>query len=692
MAEEAIRRELGLFVVLVEWLRSQGVLEEIGRRLRIRGRRGDGYSGEDVFFVLLALFASGWRCGIKRLLEGTRKWGPELAGLCGRKRWPTQAAISRALQAVSTEEVEGVVRWLLVEVMGRLKGRPDLESWLDRNGEEWSMFSWDARVTPFRLRGLPVGPDLPEPRRRLDRVAAPGYSGRKQRADVQWSVSKVVGSGSGLFVDVRVGAGNGSVLEQLENAHGAVHQWSSTQGKNPARCVIVSDGVGRGYEQVVAGQASPVCFLTRFAHYSLLEGEEAAAILASAIWEPVEDSGSGPKRDATGFGQTVSVNGAVMNLVVSRYSLPLEKEPRGCGHRQGAWVYELFGTDLPTDSFYPGDMVCLYYSRTGIESVFACENREFAAGRLYSANANGQELCLGIAAFVWNLQMALGVEIVQQMGELPAAPLLGETQRTSGISAAEMEPAPRLQQNEEQELAKARAGEGSPPAMAPGLSCSEEIPWKEKLRSFENWTWDSELATALCPAGFPMRLKRIIDRPDGDKTYRFRASRHHCAKCAPRIGCERPRRVGYRRELDVRLTGAEATQVSRAPQMHTLPNRPNQAPPQWTPPSQAASTVLPPPRAPQLLLTEVRHVLPALIQDAHIVIQVQPGHEPSRPSRFLATTSAQRQRRRKTWAQRQLWNALPDDAVVHTRIIAPPPIAHILKRPSNTPDCTRSSP
>lgn len=683
---------LGLFVVLVEWLREQGLQEEIGKRFRIRGRRGDGYSGEDVFYVLLGLFASGWRCGIKQFLRDTQRWGSKLACLCGRKRWPTQAAMSRALQAVSTEEVEAFLQWLLVDVMGRLKGRPDLESWRDRRGEDWAAFAWDGRVTPFRLRGLPVGPELPEPKRRMDRVAAPGYAGRKQRADLQWNVSKVVGAGSGLFVNVRVGAGNGSVSDQLGHAHAAVQRWCCSRQMDPARCVIVSDGVGRGYEQVAAGQASPVCFLTRFAHYSLLESEEAAAVLASATWEPVEDSGSGPKREATGFGQTASADGAVMNLVVSRYPLAQDQEWRGCGHRQGAWVHELFGTDLPTDSFHPGDAVCLYFSRTGIESVFACENREFAAGRLYSANANGQELCLGIAAFVWNLQMALGVEIVEQMGELPAAPPVGEKRCPSGLLAAETEPAPRQQRDEEQHLAKARAGDGSPPPVAPVLCCSEDIPWEEKLRPFENWTWDSELGTIRCPAGFPMRLKRIMDRPNGEKTYRFRAPRHRCSKCTPRVGCERPRPAGYRRELDVRLTGAEATQASRSPQTHAVPNRPSQAPPQWTPPGQAASTLLQPPRAPQLLLTEVRHVLPALMKNAHILIQVQPGHEPSRPSRFLATTSAQRQRRRKTWEQRQQWNALPDDAVVHTHITAPPPIAHILKRPSNTSEWARSSP
>ena len=678
-----IPSDLGLYVVLVEWLRGQGLLEEAGALLRLELRSGKGYSGEDLFMFLLALFSSGRKCGIRRFSSETRAVGKQLAGVFGRKGWPSQAAVSRCLHSVSTREVEGFLTWLLVEAMSVLEGRRDLESWLDRNGDEWSSFHWDGRVTPVRLRGLPQSGELPEPIRRMDRVAAPGYSGRKQRADVQWNISKVFDGGSGRWTNVRVGAGNGSVADQQERAHQAVSQWAEVHHKDSGRCVVISDGAGGGYDQVTAGLASPVCFLTRSANYRILESEEAKAFLASAVWEPVEDSCSGPVREATEFGSTTHSSGAAIRLVVSRYWVPADQKESGAGHRRGEWMYEMFATDLPYESFCACDLVWLYYSRCGIESAFACENREFAADYKYCNDMDGQELCQGIADFVWNMEMALGLEMVEKMGELPPAPPpSGKPKRASPSSKSEPN-APHL--------AQPRPAEAKQPAqkltLKVPLRCidsSPDIPWNEKLRYRENWSWNSTVGTVQCPGGHLLQLKSIIDRASGEKTYRFRASGSMCKSCAPCAGCSAPRPKGYRREVDVQLTGEEAAKAPRSPKIQP-PRAPARTPAIWTPPGPTPQPSVTPPRPPQLLLSEIRHFLPGLCLVAQVEIHIEPGYVAPKPSRFLALSPGVRQRRRKTWPQRRRWNALPDDAVVRIRINAPSQLAALLTPTPNAP-------
>lgn len=677
-AEAAIERELGFFVVLVDWFRSAGLLEEVGARLPLR-KRGDGYTGEDVFCVLLALFASGRTCGIKRFLKDTRAFGPQLAAIFGRKKWPSQAAMSRALRSLETEVVEAFVQWLLVDVAGRFNGRRDLESWHDRNGEEWAAFYWDDRVTPVRLRALPEGPELPEPIRRLDRIAAPGYPGRKTRADSQVCVSKVLGGGNWQWKDVRVGAGNGSVPEQQAHAHLAVAQCAGVDKAEPGRRVLISDGVGGGYTQMAVGTASPVRFLTRFADYRSLKSVEGEALLASTTWEPVVDSCSGPVREATEFGSTVSGGGGRVRLVVSRYRVVAGKKVRGVGWKQGEWVYELFATDVPVESFYACDIVCLYYSRCGIESAFSCENREFAAGHLYHTDPDGQELCLGISAFVWNMQMALGLEMVEAMGELPSPPSRDLAPKRTDPSTPKSTSLPDTQPHPEPDSATPVAEEPSATVGQTSVLSSAEVPWSEKLKARPNWTWDSMNGRPRCPAGHLMTLKRVIDRASGEKTYRFRGSAPLCARCSPREGCDGARSKHYRRELDIQLTKDQAAQVTRNPETPERPPIP--APDSWRPPCPMPPRSLTPPRMPQLLLSEIRHLIPELCLETHIVIHIRPGHEAPKPSRFLALLPAVRQRRRKTKTQRRQWNALPDDAVVKTHITAPKTLADFLNSP-----------
>ncbi len=50
----------------------------------------------------------------------------------------------------------------------------------DRQGRRCVVFDVDATRQAARQRALPSAPELPPPRRRLDAVCAPGYTGRKR--------------------------------------------------------------------------------------------------------------------------------------------------------------------------------------------------------------------------------------------------------------------------------------------------------------------------------------------------------------------------------------------------------------------------------------------------------------------------------------------------------------------------------
>ena len=77
---------------------QQGVLDTLKDRLRIR--REGGYTGLDVFLVLVLYYMCSGNEGLKKFIERAHPFSAKLAGIAGRVSLPTQSSVSRALARV----------------------------------------------------------------------------------------------------------------------------------------------------------------------------------------------------------------------------------------------------------------------------------------------------------------------------------------------------------------------------------------------------------------------------------------------------------------------------------------------------------------------------------------------------------------------------------------------------------------
>lgn len=669
---------LSLWVLVIEFLKDRGVLARVPEKFLLY-RKG-GYVGEDLFAFLLGMFASGFSRGIKYFARRTTRYGAQLAGLVGRKRWPSQASVSRALKSVPEDVVRKFLRFLLVVVDAEGGGRPDLSTWNDNKGEEWNVFHWDVRVTAFRQRGLPEGEDLPSPVRMLGEVGAPGYSGRK-RADIQMAVSKVQHSGSGQWVDVLVEKGNGDLTREHRSAHEAVCAWADAHATPASRCILISDGAGGGVEQIRVGLGSAARFLTRSGYYSLLESPEIVTALENSVWTTVMDSGSGPMREAMELGRQALPEIPEFRMVVSRYRKGSKKGKRGVGKEMAGFVYEIFVTDVPDGAFTAASLVALFYSRCGIENQFASENREFAMGLLYSTNPAGQMLTLGIGMFLWNLQGQMGLRAASGNGELPEPPVK-PADEACNTRAHDNITEPSTSDHPEEN----HADSGNAPVNIPSIerlsvlagSKDESDMWSRKLKRYIDWEWDPLPGAPRCPMGHVLPLHRIRLRKRGGYSIRFRGMKRHCARCSNLCGCSQPHGPKYRRVLDVPLTKDEAERTGLAREAGRVTNI-SMSPLYWIGPKTLTTSPLQNVRPPILLVAELRKLISTACESivAQVVVSTPP--QESRQSPYLALSPAIRQRRRKTWTERRLWNALPEETDVRVQLAGDPLISTLLK-------------
>jgi hypothetical protein len=100
--------------------------------------------------------------------------------LFGRRCLPHRSSLSRFLADVDRPCLEAFRR--LFEQYSLAEGwtSETIGGIWDRQGRRYIVFDVDATRQAARQRALPSDPTLPPPRRRLDAVCAPGYTGRKR--------------------------------------------------------------------------------------------------------------------------------------------------------------------------------------------------------------------------------------------------------------------------------------------------------------------------------------------------------------------------------------------------------------------------------------------------------------------------------------------------------------------------------
>ncbi len=175
----------GEVTVIASYLRQVGVLAAISERVRFARRRFGYYDLIDFVAVLLGYAISGERT-LEAFYESVRPFATPFMALFGRERLPHRSTLSRFLAALDQAPVEALRTLFLEDLLARPLEKEEKTGGLwDRQGAQWLVFDVDGTRQAARQRALPCTPDLPPAHRRLDKVCAPGYLGRKRGETVR---------------------------------------------------------------------------------------------------------------------------------------------------------------------------------------------------------------------------------------------------------------------------------------------------------------------------------------------------------------------------------------------------------------------------------------------------------------------------------------------------------------------------
>ena len=621
------------YALIVAGLGFRGVLADVLERLRVRRKRG--YVGLDAFLFLLLYFTAKLDGGFKGLTEVSKPWAKKLGAIAGRRRLMTQQSLSRLFKRVEESHVgANFMQWLLVDAAdcGEFLSAPATATF-DSQGQRWRFFDFDGTLLALRRRGLPEYIELPDPERLVDdSYAVEGYAGRK-RADLQMCRETLQDAGSGLWLGLWCAPGNGdksrSVPEAAKLAASVMRDLDE-----PDRGVMRFDGAYGSWQVIEDCAKEGVGHLVRWRHYEILNTREVAALCERGSWERVRDSRSGPTRFAIDLGELYSPDRQHRTrLVCSRYC---DETGAGVGCPLDGWRYEIFVTSLPAGNWSAAQVVTAYYGRVGQENRFAQEDNELRLDSIFSKNLPAQALATIVGLFVWNLQTIAGWQLSNaEIPELPPQPRREVELQSDEVPHRQPHPLVNLLEN--------------------------SVDWSTTLPS--GWWWEPRHGLR-CPGSIQMYLKGVRSR-----SLIFRAPPGACRGCAVRVQCTDSTLERYRRELQVKARPGIKEQIQtlkrrglRSAMPHSLgPDKTKEVTDQWT----APLTVEDGPFeavGPYLIPSELRHDFRrASALEATIHASYRPR---SRSSRHLALTNARRQRRRLTWAERNAWNALPDDAAV----------------------------
>ncbi len=690
------------YVDLVE--HTSASFEEIGRRLRFCSRRG--YQVVDLAVLFLAMLCGYSKGGIAGFRKQVRGCMARLAAVAGLRGLPSQPAVARALQSADRiAELDENLAWLLSADAGvQALVRSPLVQELDAHGQRWLALDFDPTVVALRQRALPEGEDLPAPRRRAAGMSALGYSGR-HRGETQMSTAVLSLASAGLFVQATTHAGNTPFAQALGVAAQAVVKLVERCELERDRCLMRFDGAGGHARAIAEVQRRGLRYLTRLQHLDLLSVPEVAEHLVRASWHKVADARSGPARQATELGRYVvgcdeRGESVTSRVVVSRFASP-DEQKHGAGVVIEGWQYEVFATDLGPSAWPAEDTVTLYYGRVGQENQFGRAIKQCRLGEVFCYDLVGQQLATGLMMWASNVRQARAVTVVGDLGQPPAQPARVEAcpvsphdvacDAPSDLPPPEPTPEPPAEpttqacvpttdddHGDEHALAQRQPDQTPPPQLEP--QAQTEAPMTDDGRGSEQQGGTSQTTMSTgpaahrpCPQGLLARLCNI--RPfHGYGCYAvYRMPAGVCASCPQRSDCTKSSNPLFRREFSVPLDRSAladrarilaevrriATNAPRRPAVSPAATpRPATAgkPPRWTSPQpRDAGPLLPaaPCLRPSVLVQMWHDLHRGFAIDVHIVPRPSPRVAP-----WIATDTAARQAQRKTWGQRNRWNAV----------------------------------
>ena len=166
--------------MIIPYLRKQGVLSAISAQVRLARRRFGHYEVIDFLAVLFGYAISGERT-LEEFYERLLPLAQPFMALFDRERLPSRSALSRDLSSLTPDATEALRTLFLADLLARpLDKEQHTGQLVDRAGNARVVFDIDGTRQAAGPRALPQTEELPSPQRRLNRVCAPGYTGRKR--------------------------------------------------------------------------------------------------------------------------------------------------------------------------------------------------------------------------------------------------------------------------------------------------------------------------------------------------------------------------------------------------------------------------------------------------------------------------------------------------------------------------------
>jgi len=627
-------------------LRQRGIVDEVGERLHIP--RQGGYPGIDTWLFLLVYFTTGTQQGIQEFWKQNRACARQLAAVAGRSSLASPSSLSRALGAVEPELLRKASSWLLAGATGidSVLQHPVVQT-LDACGQGWHVFDLDPTVTTVRHRALPVDDDLPAPRRRSEATGAPGYSGRK-RGDIQHRRVTVQHSGSGAWVHAHLSPGNGEGVVDFERALDTVVETCERLDHPRCRALMRMDGEYGNVPWFDACRQRGLPFITRLNRPKLYQDPEVLERLRSATWYRVPDSRSGPRRSAADLGiltvqpgeRTRRPDGGCYEPVAVRVVasvLPKTGEAKRGRTLDGMQV-ELFAVDVPADAWPAPEAVAAYFGRTAQENRFAQEDRELGLDRIVSYHPPGQELGALVGLSLWNMQLARGFEMERPPAQRAVQPLRCAPVDDSIPASWPLDPV---------------IG-----------ALLDKVDWTALLATRPEWQRDPATGQIRCAEKRPLTLTcvRSAEHAEGRTGIIFRRPTGGCDDCTSRPGCLQSTRTRSPKHAEFAVASSVAAPLrDRLIRVRS--------------PAAGSSAIEPIDSKPGRLAVLDSLLLPARARQAFrcafvratVRIEVELP-EPIAQPHLVAVDVADRQRRRKTWAQNVDRYALPEGARVRVEV------------------------
>jgi hypothetical protein len=248
-------------VMVARYLTEKGLLEAFAQQIRlVRGRFGS-YEPIDFLAPLIGYAVSGERT-LANFFERVAPFGTAFMALFGRAELPHRSSLSRFLADVDRECLEASRTLFQKHALADGWTSETISGVWDRQDRRYIVFDVDATRQAARQRSLPIGPELPPAKRRLDAVCAPGYGGRK-RGEVVRTRTVVLQMHTRQWAGTYSGKGNGDYRGELTLALQAITIYLEYFAFSPEMALVRLDGLYGDAAVVAQIMLAGVFFVTR---------------------------------------------------------------------------------------------------------------------------------------------------------------------------------------------------------------------------------------------------------------------------------------------------------------------------------------------------------------------------------------------------------------------------------------------